>query len=405
MKSDFDVIIVGASVAGSSLAIALAPEGYRILLLDRAIFPRDKPCGEGIMPQGVAILDTLGLLPEILAQGGTKIRGMRLRSLKGVWAEADFPPSVNGISFGIAMRRYELDHVLLQRAKSFSNVTVREGFRVTEVIREGQTVKGVGGRPVIHSDLREVFRSPITIGADGIHSLFHVQCDLKKAYLPRRRFGVTGHLSAVEGMSSYVEIFLHRDGEIYVAPCGQEVTLVALLLEERAMKPFKGDPADRYLGFLGSVEGFRERMSRSELIPPVFAVGPLGFTVQPCYRPGLLLVGDSAGFLDPITGEGMTLALKSVRAAVSIIKKAFTVGNFGADILARYAEERLSLVEDVYKFTRLLLDLSRFKWIANRAIGRLRDDEPLRRKLMGIVTGMHRYRDLTLGEKCSLVCG
>lgn len=143
---EFDVIIVGAGIAGAASAIALAPEGYRILLLDRAVFPRDKPCGEGIMPQGVAILDALGLLRAILARGGTKFRGLRLRSLKGVWAEADFPPSGNGIPFGIVIRRYHLDHILLQRAKAFANVTVREGFRVTEALQEGQVVKG-GGRP------------------------------------------------------------------------------------------------------------------------------------------------------------------------------------------------------------------------------------------------------------------
>lgn len=402
---EFDVIIVGASIAGASSAIALAPEGYRILLLDRAVFPRDKPCGEGIMPQGVAILEALGLLREILARGGTKFRGLRLRSLKGVWAEADFPPSGNGIPFGIVIRRYHLDHILLQRAKAFANVTVREGFRVTEALQEGQVVKGVVGHPVDHSEQREVFRSPLTVGADGMHSVFHDQYGLKKTYLPRRRFGVTGHLRGVEGMSAYVEILLHPDGEIYIAPLEQGVSLVALLLEERAMKFFKGDLAHRYMSFLSSAEGFGERISRSELIPPVFAVGPLGFTLESCFRPGLLLIGDSAGFLDPITGEGMTLALKSVQAAVSVIEEAFAVGNFGADVLARYAEERSRLVEDLYKFTRLLLNLSRFTHVANRAIRRLAHDESLRRKLLGIATGAHRYRDLTFKERCSLVCG
>ena len=236
MTSNSDIIIVGASIAGTSSAIALAPEGYHILLLDRAIFPRDKPCSEGIMPQGVAILQTLGLLPEILAQGGIKVCGMRFRSLKGVWAEANFPPAVDGISFGVVMRRYYLDHLLLQRAKAFPNVTVREGFQVTEVLQEGQAVKGVAGHPMDFPNRHEVFHAPITIGADGIHSVFHAQCGLTKTYLPRKRFGVTGHLKRVEGMSSYVEVLLHPDGEIYVAPCGQEISLVALLLEKRAWK-------------------------------------------------------------------------------------------------------------------------------------------------------------------------
>jgi flavin-dependent dehydrogenase len=200
-------------------------------------------------------------------------------------------------------------------------------------------------------------------------------------------------------------VILHQDGEIYMAPCGEGLSLVALLLEERAMKYFKGDLAGRYPELLKSTAGFRERIARSELVPPVFAVGPLGFTVDPCYRPGLLLVGDSAGFLDPITGEGMTLALKSVKAAVPLIREAFAAGDFGAALGRRYAKRRLELTENLFRFTRLLLALSRHKSIADRAIRRMSHDEQLFQKLLGIATGAERYRDLSFSEKVSLLLG
>ncbi len=390
MERKYDIVITGASIAGASCAIALAREGYRILLLDQAFFPRDKPCGEGIMPQGVQILAELGLLPEILAAGGTKIRGMRYRNRQGVVAEADFPPGADGISFGVVMRRYRLDHLLLQRAKSFPNITVREGFRVVEVVQKDQVVKGVAGHPVDSATQRHVFYAPLTIGADGRSSVFHTACGLTKTYLRRRRFGVTGHLKRVEGISSYVEVLSHSDGEIYIAPCGKNISLVALLLEARAMKFFKDDLAGRYMSFLSGVKGFSERISTSELIPPVFATGPLGFTVEPCYRPGLLLVGDSAGFLDPITGEGMTLALKSVMAAVPLIRKAFAVGNFDEELGRRYAGVRFQLIEDVFRFTHLFLNLCRYKCVADRMISRLSHDKQLFQKLLGIVTGTTR---------------
>lgn len=405
MRSDYDIVIVGGGIAGGSSAIALAPDGYRILLLDQAVFPRDKPCGEGIMPQGVQILAELGLLPEILAQGGTKISGMRYRNRQGVVAEADFPLGATGSSFGVVMRRYHLDDLLLRRARSFPNVTVREGFRVTEVVQEAQLVQGVSGHPVDSPGQRQVFQAPLTIGSDGRGSVFHAACGLTKTYLRRRRFGVTGHLRGVKGMSSHVEVLAHPGGEIYVAPCGEEISLIALLLEERAVRFFKGDLSRRYMSFLSGAEGFRGRMSKSELIPPVFAVGPLGFTIEPCYRPGLLLIGDSAGFLDPITGEGMTLALKSVKAAVPLIRAAFAEGNFGAELGRRYAEDRFQLIEDIFRFTRLLLNLSRYKFIADRLIRRMSHDERLFQKLLGIVTGSQRYRDLSLGEKASLLMG
>ena len=405
MRSDYDIIIVGASVAGASSAIALAPEGYRILLLDHAVFPREKPCGEGIMPQGVTVLETLGVLPEILAQGGVKLRGMRYRNLQGISAQADFSPGGQRSSFGIVIRRLYLDHVLLRRAESFPNVTVRQGFEVTDVLQENQAVKGVAGHSGHSPAYREAFRAPLTIGADGRASVFHSACGLTRTYLPRRRFGVTGHLRGSKANRSYVDVLLHPQGELYIAPCGGDLTLVALLLEEKAMRFFAGDLRQQYLEFLASADGFEEQALSSELVGRVFAVGPLGFTVEPVYRSGLLLIGDSAGFLDPITGEGMTLALKSVQTVVPLIKEAFAMGNFGAELGRRYAQERFRLMEDIFRFTRLILSLSRYKFIANRMIQRLSHDEAMFRKLLGIVTGKYRYSDISLAEKASLIMG
>lgn len=405
MRSDYDVIIVGAGIAGSSAAIALAPHGYRILLLDQAAFPRHKCCGEGVMPQGVAILEEFGLLPAIMARGGARFRGIRFGNLRGVWAEAEFPSGQDSPSLGVVLRRFDLDHLILERAKTFRDVTVREGFRVARVVWEGQRAKGVEGYSVGAADRREVFRSPLTIGADGRDSVFHTGCGISRTYLPRKRFGVTGHLSGLEGVGPYVEVLMHPGGEIYLAPCGKGVSLVALLLEKRTMRSFHSELADGYMSFLKSVPGFAERMRTAELLPPVLMAGPLGFTVERCYGPGFLLIGDSAGFLDPITGEGMALTLKSVRAAVPIIQEAFATGNFETHILSRYAEERSRLIEDLFRLTRLILAFSQHKTLANRAIRRLSRDRALFRKLLGVVTGTNRYSEIGLRDKWSLLLG
>ncbi|MDA2937733.1 FAD-dependent monooxygenase [Acidobacteria bacterium AH-259-A15] len=402
---NYDVVIVGASVAGACAAIALAPLGYRILLLDRAVFPRNKPCGEGIMPQGVDSLDQLGLLPQILTQGAVKFQGIRYRNLHGEWAQADFPPAAGATPFGLVMRRLELDHLLLTQARGFPNITVREGFRVTDVIQDGTVVQGVSGHPVDRPDKKESFRAPLTIGADGTHSIFHGQCGLTRTYLQRKRFGVTGHLEGVSGLGPYVEVLLHPQGEIYVAPSAPATACVALLLEKKAMAFFKGDLAQCYLRFLQSFEGFRERVVESKLLPTVFAVGPLGFTVEPCYRSGMILLGDSGGFLDPLTGLGITLALKNVQAALPIIQRAFAARDFSAQMLGAYAVNRFRLVEDFLLFTRLLLNLSRPRFFANRAIRKLSHDPCLFQKLMGIAAGTNHYRDFSVREKLSLLIG
>lgn len=401
---DYDIIIVGGGVAGSCAATALAPYGYRILLLERAVFPRDKPCGEGIMPQGIAVLDKLGVLSHLLAAGAVKFKGLRYRGLDGTWAQAEFPSLQDVPQYGLAMRRLQLDELLVNRARAFPNVAVREGFTVTGVILEGPAVAGIFGASSERNKV-ESFRAPLTVAADGRDSIFPNKCGLTKRFLRRKRFGITGHLEGMRGLGSWVEVLLHEDGEIYIAPCGSDTALVALLVEKRSVSFFKGDLPARYMEFLRSFPGLEDRLAGTQLLPPVFAVGPLGFRVSPCYHPGLLLIGDSGGFLDPITGQGMTLALKQVEAAVPVISRAFQSGDFSARSLSGYAAARARLTKDLFLLTRLLLRFSRPRVLAGRAVRRLALDVALFQKLLAIASGARPYRDLSVGEKLSLLIG
>jgi len=403
--SKYDLVIVGAGIAGSATAIALAPEGYNILIVDKAVFPRQKPCGECIMPEGVQILSELGVLSDILKHGGVKVDGMRYWNRRGDMAQADFPPGPEGMSHALTLQRYDLDYLLLKKADSFSNVKVRQGFQVTEVIQEDGHIKGVAGHAVNSPNNREVFNAPLTIGTDGRYSIFHKACNLNKTPLPRRRFGLTGHLKGIEGMGSYVEVMPCNDGEIYIAPCGNDTTLVAILLEESAMKFFKGDLPGRFHEFLRQVDGFKDRITKTELVLPVSATGPLGFTIESLHKPGLLLIGDSSGFLDPITGEGMTLALKSVKAALPFIKEAIATGSFDEEMGDQYVQERFQSIEDVFRFTQFILNLSKKKLIADRAIRKLSRNPKLFQKFLGVATGSNKFKDISMIDKIILLLG
>lgn len=400
-----DVIVVGAGVAGSASAILLGREGHRVVLLDRATFPRHKTCGEGLMPAGVAILETLGVLPEVFEEGGFRVQGLRFRSRDGVWAQADFPDTDQAPNHGVVVRRYELDNLLLEQARTTPGVTVREGWAVTGAVEEQGAIRGVVGHPVGKAGSAETLRAPLTVAADGMRSRFHDRYGLERRVRRRQRWGVSGHLRGVEERRPYIEVMFQRDAEVYMAPLAGDLTLVAILAEKRAMAAFRGGLAGRYHQFLKETPGLAERIEHSEVVPPVGAVGPLGFDVRPVFLPGLLLVGDSAGFLDPITGEGMTLALKSARAMVPIVNEAFERGDFGPRILGQYADARARAVGDAAKLTQMMLDVSRFPWLADRAIHRLSRDTALFQKLLGIAAGSRRYREITVRDRLALALG
>jgi flavin-dependent dehydrogenase len=236
--------------------------------------------------------------------------------------DADFPEG-----FGLVVRRDRFDTWLLERAAATPNVDARTGV------------------PFRYSGERFV------VGADGRRSLFHRRLS---AHPPlRRRVGLSAHFSGIEGVVDRVEVFFHRDGELYVAPTGGGETLVsALLYQERFRR-------DGLLPLLGAIPELRDRTQRLEQTTPVLAAAPLGLHVPRVVDRELLLIGDAAGAPDPITGDGMAMALSSVRPAA----EAIVSGDFGS-----YERTRLAMGRTADRLGRLLLAASRAEGRAARTL-------------------------------------
>ena len=132
MPSIFDVAIIGAGPAGSATAIALARSGYAVALIDKQIFPREKLCGDFVNPINWPIFRDLGVEERLLAQPHTRVTGFRITSYCGASAAATFSQVDQNRSFGLGLRRAQLDHVLLQRAEE-AGVTIRTGQRVQQI--------------------------------------------------------------------------------------------------------------------------------------------------------------------------------------------------------------------------------------------------------------------------------
>ena len=302
-----DVAIAGGGPAGAALAIELGRRGVRVSLYEKARYPRLKACGEGLLPHGVAALAGIAGLPD-----APRVRGLRF-IVGGASTEADFPEG-----FGLVVRRDWFDAWLFDKAASTPNVDARMG---TSYRSEGER---------------------FVVGADGRHSRFHRRLP---ARLPRRaRVGLSAHVIGLEGVGSRVEVFFHRDGEIYVAPTGGGETLVAALF-----------PRDRFRRdgipyLLDAIPEIRDRARHVELTTPVLAASPLGLHLERVVDRDLLLIGDAAGAPDPITGDGIALALSSVKPAADAIV---------SGDLAAYERVRLAMGRNADRLGRLLLALSR----------------------------------------------
>ncbi len=312
-----DVAVVGGGPAGAAAAIALGQRGVRVVLYEKAAAPRLKACGEGLLPHGVAALEALtGTLPD-----APRVRGLRF-IVGDQSVEADFPAG-----FGLVVRRDRFDHWLLERAAATTNVEVRLGSRYMP-----------GSESFV-------------VAADGKRSQFH---RVLSAHAPSpARVGLSTHVAGLERLSDRVEVFFHEDGELYLAPSGGGEALVAGLFHRHS---FRRDGIEH---LLRTIPELRDRARHVEMTTPVLACSPLSIRVPHITAPGLLLIGDAAGAPDPITGDGMSLALTSaVPAADAII----------SGRLADYVRLRGEMGRTADRLATLLLRLSHFR---GRAAGAL----------------------------------
>jgi flavin-dependent dehydrogenase len=295
---DAEVAVVGAGPAGSALAAMLGRAGVRTVLLDRARFPRDKPCGEGLLPAGVSVLEEIGVpLHPFPTLGGVSYRVPLAGSANG-----DF---VNGTT-GRGVRRLAFDHLLAGHAQSTPNVEAWFGCDAGGLELRSRDV-------VLRTNAGDI-GCRFVIGADGLRS--RVAGWMGWARAPRsRRFGLVGHLAAPRHGVDRVVVTLGPAAEVYSAPTGPDELLVAVLSSKRGLRDRDEPAREAYARHV--------RSAHPELSVPgdvtVHGAGP--FWVRPTRVAAgpVFLLGDAAGFLDPLTGDGMSDALVAARKLASLI--------------------------------------------------------------------------------------
>jgi menaquinone-9 beta-reductase len=320
----WDAIVVGAGPAGSATALGLARAGATVLLLDRAKFPREKPCSEYLSPESTRVLERLGadVLAAVAAAAPAHLTGMKIVGPSGAAVVGRFE------TFSYALPRTSFDAILLSAAAR-AGATVRERVKVEELIYEDGAVAGVVARET-PSGKRETYRGGVVVGADGLRSVVARRLGRVHAIGPRR-VAFTAHVADVAGVHELGEMHVGRPGYTGLGPIGNGVTTVALVLPIAEARR-----GERFFAELDRFPGVAGRFDPRRIVRPIMATGPFArWSRRAVARGGgALLVGDAADFFDPFTGQGIYSALRGAELAA----EAILAGDLGQYARARRRE-------------------------------------------------------------------
>jgi geranylgeranyl reductase family protein len=373
-----DVIVVGGGPAGAATAGFLARAGHDVLVLDEARFPRDKVCGESVSPEAWRLLAELGAADAVRALRPHPIRGMRLVAPDGTSFCGDYGQAPEG---GFAVRRPALDAALLATARA-AGAEVREGVRVSGLLGQGGPARAViaenGGGP-------EVLRARILVAADGRRSVVARRLGLLREHSRLRKYAVRGHWEGMQGLQERGEMHVGAGGYCGVAPLSPASANVTFVLDRAQMGAAGGDLERFYRDRLRRWPSVAERLAGARLLEAPRAIGPLAIQAERVWAPGVLLVGDSAGFYDPFTGEGVTLALRSAELAAGVASGALRSNRAGATAdLSEYDRRRRRATRDKFRVNRLLQEVVARPVVANALARRLLRRPDLADQLVGI---------------------
>lgn len=346
-----DVLVAGAGPAGAIASLVLARAGARVVMIDRDTFPRDKLCGDTLNPGAVALLASIGLTGGPLA-AAWPLSGMLVTGPRAA-IEGRYPAGIHGL----AITRSALDAWLVEQA-------TRAGARLeTGLVVRAPLLEGIGTKPVVRGlqlarrgDAASTIRMPatVTIGADGRRSVVARALGLTRHPERPRRWAYGTYATNVAGTSDVGEMHIRRGFYFGIAPLGDGRCNVCVVT---AARPSAASPLEVIRRVIAGDALLTKRLCDAALDPKVRVLGPLAVDATACGADGLLLAGDAAGFVDPMTGDGLHLAMRGAVLAAEEALRVLSDGRFAVapERLRRAREEMFGRKLRFNRFLRSLV--------------------------------------------------
>jgi len=384
----YDAIIVGAGPAGTSAALYAHKLGLKCILLDKALFPRDKICGDALSGKTVRILRELELLNGIENLEGSDIN----RITFGGPSHNKFDVHLNGDgddyrhrTKGYVIPRLIFDNFLFENASRVTDT--RQGFTVTDLIYENDVLSGVKG--VSKEGKQEKFFAPIILGCDGPNSIVARKLGLYKMDMDNTAVAIRCYYEGIEGLTDQIELHYvseAKPGYFWLFPAGEGKANIGIGLSKNDAKK-EDRTLKQIMDEIIESKYFRERFSNARALEtPKGWNLPMGSIKRKNYGLGYLLLGDAAGLVDPFTGEGIGNAMVSAKHAIDIVKKAKDIGDYSINILREYDALVWNELGGELKTSTKLQNLARYSFLLNFVIDRAARSEDVQEIISGMLS-------------------
>ncbi len=395
-NNEFDVIVVGGGPGGSSTTAFLTKAGKKVLLLDKAIFPRDKICGDALSGKTIGVLKELGLVDKIAKQRHGNINGIILSSPKGEEMQLPFTKGGKNVRpSGYVVRRQDADNVFFQNAKKVAARTI-EGFTVTDIIKENGTVCGVKG--IDASKKAMEFKAKVVVGADGAYSTLVRKLGIEKHDDNHMCTATRAYYKNVEGLTDNIEIHFIKDlmpGYFWVFPIDGKNANVGLGMVVKDLKKKNYDLRKKTIEMVENHPLFKERFKGAKLEGNVMTWQlPFGSKQQQVHGDGFVLVGDAAALIDPFSGEGVGNALLSGKIASKHIVNALNKKDVSAKGLESYKEELWKTIDNELQTSYTMQKIGRIQPILNLVIHKAATKPKVKDALVGMLANEEAKKDL-----------
>jgi geranylgeranyl reductase family protein len=383
-EHEYDVIVAGAGPGGATTATILAQKGYDVLLLDRETFPRDKTCGDAVPIAAIGLMDKLGMGEAI---DKAKERGefyelekMRLISPNGKMINADFE-----VTGSCVAPRYYFDTIIKEHA-------VKSGAEFKQAVVKGPLVDDDGCVIGVNAQLNgsaQPIRSKVVVGADGVTSTITRSLRPKenKHVDKHRAVAVRAYINDLDVIPHEVEFYLYDEilpGYSWIFPLSDNRANIGLGMRLDYFRKEKKDLKDLLRQFL-DMPDIKKRLKRGGELEGVKS-WQLNFGSQKKLQhafDGALLVGDAAGFINPLTGGGIHNAMISASMAAQTIEEAFVAGDTSREFMKIYENRCHDKMWPSMRFSFFIQRwMIRFPKLLDILIGNLDEKGPIAKTFM-----------------------